>query len=334
MFHFRGHVFDGAPLCTCCRDVKQSLRDPTGTMPLQRKFNVTYQIAWRKLKRAVTGIIVKTDILTLKASGLMMPVQPAMTAGGSKVLAFQRWFDTFAGTLIVNGGSQARPFLQQAYNAGVNYGSQATNLLAVNGVLNHRLDTLQTLALVELQGIAEAVSQQAVRAVTNGLLHNDSPKAIARAINERIDAVGVQRTAAMVSFLTVKTFNEAVLDTYAAAKIAKVELVPEAVAPKKITTDARRKGVGSRISRKVAPSRSTIQRIKRAERQLERLGRVNVRTAGDDNVCTVCEDIADNGPYSIDEARSLIPAHPNCRCTFIPAGDKRFKQDRFACTQP
>ena len=51
---------------------------------------------------------------------------------------------------------------------------------------------------------------------------------------------------------------------------------------------------------------------------------VNVLTAGDDKVCVDCEDIAADGPYQLSEARDLIPAHPNCRCAFIPWGDKRF----------
>jgi hypothetical protein len=46
---------------------------------------------------------------------------------------------------------------------------------------------------------------------------------------------------------------------------------------------------------------------------------VNVLTAGDDLVCQICEDISEEGPYSLDEAQGLIPAHPNCRCAFVPA---------------
>jgi hypothetical protein len=46
---------------------------------------------------------------------------------------------------------------------------------------------------------------------------------------------------------------------------------------------------------------------------------VNTLTAGDDLVCQVCEDISEEGPYSLDEAQGLIPAHPNCRCAFVPA---------------
>jgi SPP1 gp7 family putative phage head morphogenesis protein len=47
-------------------------------------------------------------------------------------------------------------------------------------------------------------------------------------------------------------------------------------------------------------------------------------TAGDDKVCSVCEDMAvdeEGKPivYTLDEIEPLIPAHPNCRCAAIPS---------------
>ena len=56
--------------------------------------------------------------------------------------------------------------------------------------------------------------------------------------------------------------------------------------------------------------------------RLQGLGEfVNALTAGDDKVCVICEEIAAEGPYSIEEAQGLLPAHPNCRCAWIPAFD-------------
>ena len=55
---------------------------------------------------------------------------------------------------------------------------------------------------------------------------------------------------------------------------------------------------------------------------------VNVLTAGDDKVCQDCQDISDNGPYDLDEARELLPAHPNCRCAVIPWDDRRYAMNR------
>jgi hypothetical protein len=42
--------------------------------------------------------------------------------------------------------------------------------------------------------------------------------------------------------------------------------------------------------------------------------------------CQVCEDISAAGPYSLDEAEGLIPAHVFCRCSFIPLADERFAE--------
>lgn len=69
-------------------------------------------------------------------------------------------------------------------------------------------------------------------------------------------------------------------------------------------------GPGSRLKGRT-PSRSTLYRIRKAERELEKTKVVEVLTAGDDRVCEKCEDIARDGPYNINTARGLIPAHPN-----------------------
>lgn len=41
---------------------------------------------------------------------------------------------------------------------------------------------------------------------------------------------------------------------------------------------------------------------------------VEIVSAGDDLVCTVCEDLEANNPYSLEEIGDLIPVHPSCRC--------------------
>jgi SPP1 gp7 family putative phage head morphogenesis protein len=44
---------------------------------------------------------------------------------------------------------------------------------------------------------------------------------------------------------------------------------------------------------------------------------VEFATAGDDNVCPQCQALEGN-TYTIEEARGLIPVHPNCRCAWLP----------------
>jgi hypothetical protein len=70
--------------------------------------------------------------------------------------------------------------------------------------------------------------------------------------------------------------------------------------------------------------RDATRKARRARRRGRSADLVEVLTAGDDDVCPICEAIAENNPYTIAEARGLIPAHPNCRCAFVPAADARF----------
>ena len=43
-----------------------------------------------------------------------------------------------------------------------------------------------------------------------------------------------------------------------------------------------------------------------------------ILTSGLDNVCDECEGLAEDGPYTLDQAEGLIPAHPSCACTLNP----------------
>jgi hypothetical protein len=71
-----------------------------------------------------------------------------------------------------------------------------------------------------------------------------------------------------------------------------------------LTLDKPKGGPGSRSSREETPSASTIGRIEKAQEEIEEAvgEEVGVLTAGDDLVCEECQDIADGGPYSLDEA--------------------------------
>lgn len=93
------------------------------------------------------------------------------------------------------------------------------------------------------------------------------------------------------------------------------------------------RAIARELSARVAIERSRAEKIVRteiirtnAEAQLntfERFGRQEVQleaewiTAEDDRVCPECEAMSGQ-VFSIDEARGLIPLHPNCRCSWIP----------------
>lgn len=341
MLKYHGHMFDsGSAFCKChtLGDAKRAVVvDPTNTGKLRAKFRASMRMRWNQMRELTKAMLVKQDLLALKSGGLMQVSAPAITGAGTKIDIFQRWFDLALGNAVLQkDGSFMRPFLSSAYAAGASFARGLAKTEAAHPLAGHRESALQSLARIELEGIIEAVSQQGVRAVSQGLLTNAKPMAIVRTVLNIIEKVGVNRSNAMIELLVVRAHAEASLDIYEAAGLTKVGLLPETAAQAKVVTDEtrkqtkkgstktadapRRSGPGSRISRSQPPSQSTIGRIRRAELRIAaQLGEnVNVRTAEDEKVCPVCEEISLNGPYYINVARSLIPAHPHCRCVFVP----------------
>jgi hypothetical protein len=183
----------------------------------------------------------------------------------------------------------------------------------------------------ELRGIVEAVTQQLTRHMAN-LQGEKTPPMLYRELDEIVSRVGSSRTSLLVDTFVVAAHAASTLDQFETAGIHNVGIVPEHLRAVRKLFDARTRnrikynGPGSRIKKGEMPSKSTLNRIRRAQKKIEKLGRVDVLTAGDDDVCPVCEEISENGPYTINKARKLIPAHPNCRCAFIPADDARFSE--------
>lgn len=57
---------------------------------------------------------------------------------------------------------------------------------------------------------------------------------------------------------------------------------------------------------------------------------VNIITLGDEKVCEICERAAEEGPYELEEARAMLPLHPNCRCVLWEARMYRRVPVRFS----
>lgn len=344
---FHGHTFTDSALCKCCvGDKRAAVVDPTNTGKLRRKFRAAMRQRWNQMRVLTREMLKERDLLALKSGGLMQVHAPAITGAGSKIDVFQRWFDLALGNAVLQkDGSWMRLFLTEAYTVGTQFGQLQAKTQLSHQLAVHRQDALVTLARVELEGVIEAVSQQSVRAVAEALLVSANPMQVVRRVMNVIEKIGVSRSNAMIELLVVRAHAEASLDVYEVAGLKAVGLVPESRAQAKVVTDAkaqqktkdakatktarRKTGPGSRSSREVVPSSRTISRIRAAELRVARaLGEnVNVRTAGDNDVCPVCERISEEGPYSINTARALIPAHPHCRCVFVPADDRRFARD-------
>lgn len=320
--------FRRAVRCVAVDAVTAARRDPTGTGAIRRRAAQQLDARWRTVIGLLRDAVLERDML-----GTAGPLTAA--AGASSVqLAFQRWFDhVLAQAILEHDGAWFRPVLARAHAAALSRAQR----MAANGATRDlsalvgqgQVDAMATLAVVELQGVMEAVSQRVVREASLALVERRRASPTFRAMAEAVRKVGMVRGRAVIDYMTVKMHAASTLDAFAAAQVQRVGLIPER---KPVPTlrrragDARRRaaGPGSRISREETPSRRTVERIRRAQEELEaQIGEeVFVETAGDEFVCEECEDIEAGGPYTIDEARSLIPAHVRCRCAFVPTPEE------------
>jgi hypothetical protein len=301
--------------------VDASSHDPTGTGALRKRFGKDMMRRWRRLMALTREAIAEKDIFGLGG------VTPESIAHGDPVAAFSRWFE-HAASQIVQGGSGGwmAPYMAQATEMG------ATRARSGPGAAN-RTQHFLSLASSELKGVISAAGQQAVRVMADGRAQRQRPAQIARAVAMRLKAIGAVRSQAIVAYMVVKAFNGAILDGLRAQGRTRVGIQAEHIHRPKLTDAARnvpqkRHGkTGKFVAFAKKPSQYKIRKAQEAERRLQALREVDVETADDADVCIVCEEIADNGPYDINTAEGLIPQHPGCRCCFIPAGEPRDDED-------
>lgn len=162
----------------------------------------------------------------------------------------------------------------------------------------------------EVQGISWETRRRLLRHIGKALEGRQRPAELMREVRLSLEKVTRRRLILLVNTAVVGALNAGKLLAYRENGVARVGIEPEW-----LPTNVARKH--HRVADHHYHRRVSIWR----DAEL-----VNVLTAGDDDVCEDCEDIAGDGPYTLEEAQGLIPAHPNCRCAFVPEGDKRFAE--------
>jgi hypothetical protein len=203
-------------------------------------------------------------------------------------------------------------------------------------------------ALADIRG---AVSRRASEAVRTGLLfppHSKRAPRIAKAVDAAMGE-GLHRSRMLAEHAVTQAYTQATLDALEARGVTHVgthgeHCLRDAGPSDRWMADEVRhtpqeqhprsgryvtKAVHAREThRHIRTGRFTSQKVragKQAQAEAEeaqaesRRGPVVIETAGDDRVCDICDGIAANSPYTINQARSLIPAHPNCRCEWVRA---------------
>jgi hypothetical protein len=209
----------------------------------------------------------------------------------TRLEAFGHWLESaMSGEL---GGNWMVEHVRRAWDAGL---AAAAIELQVPPAPLQAPGMLETLAFRERDGIASTVVQRLVRAAELAFSRWQAPGRAWSGVAWEFSKVADNRFKALADMLTIRSYNDAKLFSYLESNIRRVGVIPE-----------------TRPKRDHGYAHDAIL--------------AEVLTAGDDDVCEDCLDIADDGPYEIAEVIGLLPAHPGCRCKWYPADDQRYAGD-------
>lgn len=256
-------------------------RDPTRTTTLRQRFEAEAKRRFAGLRRDIVNRIVNEDGFGLRTNRGQFEFERSADkvaafmdwltqAENEQILGVQRgtptrvaaesaWTSTYVQTAYVRGLNQAAARLRQA---GATVEQRWVDAAFRRPIHADRLGIAYTRTYTELKGITDVMDQQISRVLAQGLANGDGPPAIARAIVDRVDKIGITRARMLARTEVINAHAEAALNTYQEAGLEGVDVVAEWL------------------------------------------------TAVD--ACPECVALEAEGPYSIEQARGLIPVHPNC----------------------
>jgi hypothetical protein len=284
--------------------------DPTGTLGIRKDLYRSLNAGWNRVKQAVTKTVGQED-----AFGLGSSTPSLSTSSVGQLEVFSSWF----GNLEDRVFESLHPALEKAVEKGYALGAIQAKAQVGKPLQRASLPgpgVVLVSATQDLQGVTSAALQQSSRFLSHALLQKHKPVLAARGVNLLVDSIGVSRSNLLASYAVVRAHAEGTLDAFQAMGVQYVGTIPERLpgkafqdAPVELAKLKLKVAQPPKKPRTVAPRRV---RARPGERRL-----VSIVTAGDDKVCPVCEEISQNGPYPITQARGLIPAHPRCRCRFM-----------------
>ncbi len=245
--------------------------------------------------------LMEQDVLGL-GQGTIMGFHPTDV----RLNAFHAWLTYMAGHYLA--GSWPDRFIDLAWESGRQVAvSEVYSGGSVAAQTPGNPQHLAQLAKQELEGIIAATVQQVSRAANSVLQLRLKPAPAWRVLAAAFDKVTLNRLMALCNVLIIAAFNQAKIDTYRAAGIDRVGIIPETEPeqPKK------------KVDPFIIGALKTAAVLALAKPVLlpQRQPLVGVQTAGDDRVCDKCDKVAAGSPYTLDVARDLLPLHPNCRCS-------------------
>jgi len=284
------------------RQIGQRRRDPTRSVALRKHARTLVNARVYELNRNLRSAFLEHDLPNLKGRGeqaLPSSLARWVEPDGSRLERSEEMLRQMVEMSIASPANWMGEVIGAAVDRGVAQASVEMRALLGSLDVSEVSRLLTTITGQEVRGISSETQRRLLRNVAKSLENNQSPFGLMKEVRKTLEKVTRQRLIVLVNTTMVKAVNAGKLAAYRANGVKRVGIEPEWL-PKMISRDSRHHWSDEAM--------------------------VNVLTAGDDDVCEECQDIAESGPYEIDEAGGLIPAHPNCRCAFVPVDDERFAE--------
>lgn len=287
--------------------------DPTRTTMLRRRFVADMTKRFKELSKAIRELVIDDDAFGLASGDSFLTLQQVprqawrFRTNAQKVKEYREWLtqQVNAGILKpVGGGISGKPwtapYIESAYKKG-----------SIRAYTDLRADELAA-----HPSLFEGGQKEFLRTAFSG------PEA-----------------ARKIELLYERAFNELdgitkVMEQQMSRVLA--EGLSQGWGPRRIAKNLTDTVTNLNRTRANVLARTEIIRA-HAEGQLdsyELLGVEELRlmaewsTAGDERVCILCGEL-EGVVMTVDEARGLIPRHPNCRCMWIPAKRGRVEKGQL-----
>lgn len=296
-------------MLSCCHITTNKLRriDPTRTTSIRRAFIKDVRRRFNKLSIEIKKAIIELDVLNLKKDEEekqrlklnlnLAEKQYKFATSREKIELFMEWLNEMEWANILETrripalrgrGNRAwfDTYIQSAYRKGIGKAYAELKRLGVNGY--------------------EKGVEEGVNVAFNRPFH--------------VDRLGILYTRA---FNQLKGIDDE-MDKHISGVLA--EGLAKGLNPVEMADNIVERVDNIGITRATTLARTEVIRA-HAEANLNEfeaagLEGVNLQaewlTAGDNNVCHLCLKGEKKNPYTLKEARGVIPRHPNCRCTWVP----------------
>ena len=283
--------------------------DPTGLGSVRRRWETEVRRRFGELRRAVRRAVVTLDVLGLKGPS-------------PESMMFERMFSArLTGDAITPPSREQFAFQRSA--AKVQSFSEWLRQAAREGILEVTAGTPLTMAAnASWQNVyIDSAYQKGIRD-SYGRLGSLAPDGgLAAAFNRPVhaDAAGLIYTRAYRALEGVTD----VMDAQMSAALAQSMIEGLGALETARLLEDRVDAIGLTRARTIARTELTAAYAESSLNSYAEAGVEGVRvevefaTADDDSVCPECEELEGN-EYDLQEARGLLPVHPNCRCALIP----------------